>query len=204
MIGRLAKTLLLSTFSLSVYASLAPGNHQVVAQQTFELESVFLSVGSTVPVSLTNVSQPLYFAPSQVYSLSLTVPQNIMDSTGSAVIIPAGSLVNGTLQPAQGGSTFLTQSITIGNRIYPLQASSGLINDEKDPREYAGRATAGDAGIGAAGGALIGSLFTGGAGVGALIGTGLGIGVGNVTAPQVVVLRPNQTLNITLQAPFQL
>jgi hypothetical protein len=35
-------------------------------------------------------------------------------------------------------------------------------------------------------------------------GAAAGVVVGNVTAPQVVVLRPGQSLNLTLEAPLNL
>ncbi len=175
----------------------------VVAQQLFELGTYRLQQGTVIPVGSLNSEAPEYFYPDTVYPLELAVTQGIYDSQGR-LVIPAGSRIYGQMEPAPGGSRFIGTSIVIGGRTYSLRASSNIIHDEKDPRQYSGDAIVGDAAIGAAAGALLGAL-TGGVSVGNVLGgAAVGVVVGNVTAPQVVVLRPGQSLNLTLEAPLNL
>jgi hypothetical protein len=175
----------------------------VVAQQLFELGAYRLQQGTIIPVGSLNSEAPEYFYPDTVYPLELAVTQAIYDTQGR-LVIPAGSRIYGQMEPAPGGSRFVGTSIVIGGRTYSLRASSNIIHDEKDPRQYSGDAIVGDAAIGAAAGALLGAL-TGGVSVGNVLGgAAAGVVVGNVTAPQVVVLRPGQSLNLTLEAPLNL
>ncbi|MEN9229840.1 MAG: hypothetical protein Q6L68_02950 [Thermostichus sp. DG02_5_bins_236] len=175
----------------------------VVAQQLFELGAYRLQQGTVIPVGSLNSEAPEYFYPDTVYPLELAVTQGIYDAQGR-LVIPAGSRIYGQMEPAPGGSRFIGTSIVIGGRTYSLRASSNIIHDEKDPRQYSGDAIASDAAIGAAAGAVLGAL-TGGVSVGNVLGgAAAGVIVGNVTAPQVVVLRPGQSLNLTLEAPLNL
>ncbi|WP_017301164.1 hypothetical protein [Nodosilinea nodulosa] len=59
-----------------------------------------------------------------------------------------------------------------------------------------GRTVAEDAGIGAAGGLVLGEIL-GDAGVGAVVGgAAAGAATGNITADRVVVVDPNQTISL--------
>ncbi len=172
----------------------------VMAQQQFELGASQLQQGTVLPVTGRSSEEPAYFAPDGVHSYTVVVSQNIFDLNGQ-LVLPSGSLVYGQLQPTAGGLEFVSNSLEVNGRTFPLQATSGLINDEKDPREYRGENIAGDAAIGATAGAVLGVLTGGLSTLGVMGGAAAGIGVGNVTAPQVVVLRPGQNFNLTLQAP---
>lgn len=173
------------------------------AQQLFELGAYRLQQGTVIPVGSLNSEAPEYFYPDTVYPLELAVTQSIYDAQGR-LVIPAGSRIYGQMEPAPGGSRFVGTSIVIGGRTYSLRATSNIIHDEKDPRQYSGDAIVGDAAIGAAAGAVLGAL-TGGVSVGNVLGgAAAGVVIGNVTAPQVVVLRPGQSLNLTLEAPLNL
>lgn len=79
-----------------------------------------------------------------------------------------------------------------------------MIDTEKDPRHYSAEAIAQDAAIGAVGGTVLGLLTEGVSALGVIGGAGAGVAVGNITAPQVVVLRPNQTINLALDSPVRL
>ncbi len=193
--------------SLSLIMALVLGGSMTLplvpaTAQQFDLGTVQLQSGSVVPATAPTTGEPLYFDPNGIHSLTLTVPRDIYNQSGFRVI-PAGSQIQGTLRPAQGGSIFTAEALVIKGRRLPLQASTGLINDEKDPRQYDTESTVGDALIGGAAGAIIGGL-TGGVSAGGILGgAATGVGVGNVTAPQAVVLRPNQVINLTLSAPLR-
>jgi predicted lipid-binding transport protein (Tim44 family) len=74
-----------------------------------------------------------------------------------------------------------------------------LINDVKDPRETGIGAIAGDAAIGAVAGGLLGGLFGGRSIIATeniLGGAAISTVVGNITAPQVVVIEPSRSIGI--------
>lgn len=172
----------------------------VMAQQQFELGASQLQQGTILPVTSRFSEEAQYFAPDGVHSFTVVVSQNIFDLNGR-LMLPAGSLVYGQFQPVAGGLEFVANSMEVSGRTFPLQASSGLINDEKDPREFSTESIAGDTAIGATAGAILGILTGGMSTAGVIGGAAAGVTIGNVTAPQVVVIRPGQSFNLTLQAP---
>jgi hypothetical protein len=179
-----------------------PGTLPALAQQQFNVTTIHLYAGSRLPASLALENQPQYFDPNAAHPLVLTIQQDIYNN-GGWLVIPAGSQVRGNLYPVQGGLKFVANELVKGGRTYPLQATSDLIHDEKDPRQYSSEAIVEDAIIGAAAGALLGGI-SGGVAAGEVIGgAATGVGVGNITAPQVVVLRPGQLINLTLDAPLR-
>lgn len=182
-------------------AGIAPMVAPVAAQQ-FDLGTVQMQAGSVIPAAAPTTGESLYFDPNGTHSLTLTVPRDIYN-TGGWNVIPAGSQIQGTLRPAQGGAIFTAETLLLNGRRVPIQASTGLINDEKDPRQYSTESTVEDAVIGGVAGALLGGLTGGVSAGGVLGGAAAGVGVGNVTAPQAVVLRPNQVLDLTLSAPLR-
>ncbi len=193
-----------SLFSLTLAGLLtvSPGALPVLAQQQFDVTIIHLYAGSRLPAGLAFENQPQYFDPNGVHPLVLTVQQDVYNN-GGWLVIPAGSQVRGNLYPVQGGLQFVANELVKGGRSFPLQATSDLIHDEKDPRQYSSGAITEDAIIGAAAGALLGGI-SGGVGVGEVLGgAATGVGVGNITAPQVVVLRPGQLINLTLDAPLR-
>ncbi|MEO1131237.1 MAG: hypothetical protein AAFX40_00865, partial [Cyanobacteria bacterium J06639_1] len=100
------------------------------------------------------------------------------------------------------GSRFFGSLLVTEQRAYSLQAVSPLIHDEKDPRQYAGGAIAEDALIGAAAGALLGVVTGGVSTLGVIGGAAAGVGVGNVSANQAIVLRPEQPITVSLDTPI--
>ncbi len=175
----------------------------VEAQTLFELGAYRLEQGTIIPVGSLSSEGPQYFYPDTIYPLEVAVTQNIFDNQGR-LVIPAGSRVFGQMEPAPGGSRFVATSIVLGGRTYSLRASSNILHDEKDPRQYSAEAIAQDAAIGAVAGTLLGAI-SGGVSAGNVLGGAVaGVVVGNVTAPQVVVLRPGQSFNLTLEAPLTL
>jgi hypothetical protein len=158
-----------------------------------------LEQGAAVPVAAPSNSTQ-YLDPGRDANASLVISQDVMDNRGG-IVLPKGSEVRGRFAPVNGGLKFLADGVLINGQYTSLRASSDVIPDEKDPREYEGGAIAGDAGIGAASGALLGAL-TGGVSLGGVLGgAAAGVIVGNVTAPRVVVVRPDRSVNLRLDAP---
>lgn len=169
-----------------------------IAQQQFQLRSVQLYAGTALPGTIDARGGTRYFYPDTTYPLTLTIARDIYNE-GGWLVVPAGSQIVGSLQPSSGGSRFYGHTLIVTGRERDLQASSDLIHDEKDPREYSDESIAEDAAIGAASGALIGALAKGRVSLGGILGgAATGVGVGNITAPQVVVLRPNQQVDVFL------
>jgi len=161
-----------------------------------------LAAGTTLPVAPTSDQGALYLNTDKAYPGTLVLADDVYDSNGN-IALPAGTEVRGTFRPVRGGQRFFADSAIINGRIYTLRASSRTLKDVKDPRYQGGGKIAGDVAIGAAGGALIGSIF-GNAGTGAIAGGVLAPVVGNVTAPQVVVVDPNNPIDLRLEAPLTL
>ncbi|TVQ09414.1 MAG: hypothetical protein EA368_09425 [Leptolyngbya sp. DLM2.Bin27] len=114
--------------------------------------------------------------------------------------IPAGAVVRGRFEPAEGGVRYVATAVEVGNQVYAVNAVSELLRDIKDPRETTTGSIVRDAGIGAAGGAAIDGILRGRVSVGSIIGgAAAGAIIGNTTAQRVVVVEPNQTLTLTSQ-----
>ncbi|HSM84287.1 MAG TPA: hypothetical protein VLS96_21535 [Nodosilinea sp.] len=114
--------------------------------------------------------------------------------------IPAGSVVRGRFEPAEGGVRYVATAVEVGNQVYAVNAASELLRDIKDPRETSTGAILTDAGIGAAGGAALGGIFGDRISIGSVVGgAAAGAILGNVTAQRVVVIEPNQTITLTAQ-----
>jgi hypothetical protein len=182
------------------YPVLEPDNNAPqVNNRRFDVGVARLEAGAAVPVAApANSTQ--YLDPGKDANATLVTSQDVVDNRGS-VALPKGSEVRGRFSPVPGGLKFFADGVVINGQYTSLRASSDMIPDEKDPREYEGGAIAGDAAIGAAGGALLGAV-TGGVSLGGLLGgAAAGVIVGNVTAPRVVVVRPDRSLNLKLDAP---
>lgn len=114
--------------------------------------------------------------------------------------VPAGSIIRGRFEPAEGGLRYVATGVEVGNQVYAINATSELLRDIKDPRETTTGAILTDAGIGAAGGAAVGGILTGRVSVGSILGgAAAGAIIGNTTAQRVVVIEPNQTLTLKSQ-----
>jgi hypothetical protein len=169
----------------------------------FSAEATTLQAGT--PVIVGYEGERVYIAPNERRDFDFKLRQAVKNSQGRT-LLPYGSVVSGRFEPAPGGTRFFAKSIAINGRSYPLSAQSKVINDVKDPRETSTGALAGDAAIGALGGVVLGGL-TGDRVIATeevLAGAAAGAVVGNVTAPQVVILDANTDLQLTLDRDFQI
>lgn len=135
--------------------------------------------------------ETLYLNNDRTYSYNLIAQERgVIDG----IVIPAGATIVGKYVPAEGGLRYVAEAVTYGNYSYNISASSGVIKDVKDPRDTSAGAIAEDAGIGAAGGTILGEVF-GDAGAAEIIGgAAAGVATGNITADRVVVIEPNSTI----------
>jgi uncharacterized membrane protein len=131
------------------------------------------------------------------------VSQDVLDNRGG-IVLPKGAEVRGRFAPVPGGLKFLADEVLINGQYTSLRASSDMIRDERDIREDSGRAVARDSATRVVGGALSGA-FTGGVDWGGILGgTAAGVIMQNATAPRVVVVRPDRSINLRLDAPFSI
>ncbi|MEO0835608.1 MAG: hypothetical protein AAFY16_06395 [Cyanobacteria bacterium J06642_3] len=129
----------------------------------------------------------LYLNNDRSYSYNLIAQERgVIDN----VTIPKGATIVGKYIPAEGGLRYVAEAVTYDGFSYSISATSGIMKDVKDPRDTSAGAIATDAGIGAAGGTILGEIF-GSAGVGEIVGgAAAGAAVGNLTADRVVVIEP--------------
>lgn len=126
-------------------------------------------------------------------------PQNLRLRTATSVNgrnLPVGTIVRGSFEPIEGGLRYVADSVEIGDRIYNLSAASDVLHDVKDPRETRVGNILTDAAIGAAGGYVIGEVLGRPDLLEVLGGAAAGATVGNVTAPRVVVIRPEDPITL--------
>lgn len=146
------------------------------------------------PIQATSAQdETLYLNSDRSYTYNLEVSNDLR--IGS-LNIPAGSIIRGRYEPADGGLRYVANAAEINGRTYNLKATSDVIEDVKDPRDTSVGAIAGDAGIGAAGGLVLGEIF-GDAEIEEVVGGAVAGGiVGNVTADRVVVIKPDQPITL--------
>ena len=127
----------------------------------------------------------------------------------TGMVIPRGAAVQLTAVNVQKAGAvegrdridLRADSITFNGRVYPLQTT---VSDTKAGRR--GRRTLKGAGIGAAGGAVVGAIAGGGTGalVGSLLGGGGGAAVSAATGRKRLTIPPETVLSFQLQAPLRL
>jgi hypothetical protein len=137
--------------------------------------------------------ETLYLNNDRAYSYNLTAADRV---TINGVPIPKGATIVGRYEPAKGGLRYVANAVVYNDRTFRINAASEVLKDVKDPRDTSAAAIAEDAGIGAAGGLVVGEVL-GDADVGEIVG-GAAVGgvVGNVTADRVVVIKPDVPINL--------
>ncbi|MBC8121828.1 MAG: S-layer homology domain-containing protein [Gemmatimonadaceae bacterium] len=169
-----------------------------------DLQTSSLRAGTALAATLES-DYTLYISPNETKQLDLVV-SGLAGERGRDGAIPYGSVVNGRFEPAQGGTRFVARNISVNGRIYPLQARSQVLRDVKDPRQTSTGSLIRDAAIGAAAGALFGGV-TGDRAIATeevLGGAAAGAVIGNVIAPRVIVVQPEQAIELTLTSDAQL
>ena len=147
---------------------------------------------STLIQVVTQTDETLYFNPDTRYELPLRVDTAVVVN---GITLPVGTVIEGRLEPVEGGLQYVASHIRAGGLRQDLNAASETLNDIKDPRETSGGAILGDAAMGAAGGAVIGAILGNGVSLGEIIGgAATGVIVGNVTAQRVVVIEAGRPI----------
>lgn len=169
---------------------------------------ITIPTGTSIPVRY-DEAEKIVIAPTETMPVTLKVAANIINRSGS-ILIPAGSLVVGQMQPADGGSQFVARElVTYQGRRQAISASSDVINTTEVSRGASTGNILKGAVVGAAAAAALGGL-TGDRRITAgevLIGTGVGAAGGLVLGRKkadVVVVDPDTDLNLTLNSSLAL
>jgi hypothetical protein len=181
-----------------------------IVGQTFpQSERVVVPAGSVIPVRL-DKAEKLVVTPDETAPVTLLVAEDIRSSSGT-ILIPAGSRIEGEMRPISAGTQFVAKRLTLrnSNQRFPIDATSRVITE----RETIDKGTNVDAilkgaVIGGAAATVLSAIFDnvriervlGGAGAGALA----GLLLGGRKKSEVVVIRPEADLALTLQSDLVL
>ncbi|MGK7884557.1 MAG: hypothetical protein AB4057_08020 [Crocosphaera sp.] len=213
-----AIALLMGITAISPFSDLKPANAQLLpspSQNNFPVNtSVTIPAGTRIPMQFEN-GERILVSPEETMAITLRTAATIRDSNRN-VLIPAGSEVNGEIQPVRGGSQFIAREIIINGQRYPFNATSSVVSRTETIREGASVVEILGGTVAGAGAAAIIAGVTGdrridalevlaGAAVGTLAGWGLPeagiIGGGEAT---VIAIEPAQDFVLTLQSDLSL
>lgn len=169
--------------------------------------SITIPTGTIIPVRY-DKAEKIVVSPKERLPVTLTVASNIVNRSGT-VLIPAGSTIEGELQPADGGSQFVARELITYNRRQPINATSRVISQTTVNRGTNTSSIIKGAVIGAAASAALAGL-TGNRNISlgeVLLGTGAGAAGGVLLGKKkadVVVIEPDTDLDITLRSSLAL
>jgi len=199
--------LAIATGSTAPIVITAPASAQLFPQST-RTTQVTIPTGTSIPVRY-DQAEKIVITSTETMPVTLTVAANIVNRSGS-ILIPAGSLVVGQMQPANGGSQFVARElVTYQGRRQPINAASNVISTTQVSRGPSTGNILKGAAVGAAAAAALGGL-TGDRKISVgevLIGTGVGAAGGLVLGRKkadVVVVDPDTDLDLTLRSSLAL
>jgi hypothetical protein len=188
-------------------ATAVPTSYSIA--QLFSQGQVVVPAGTTIPIKY-DEAEKIVVAPNDKTPVTLTVAANIRSASGT-VLLREGTQIKGELQPAEGGTQFVAQELIFKNtnRRLPIDATSQIITERETIKKGAnvgGILTGAAVGAGAA--AALSEIFgdisaikvIGGAGAGALA----GLLLGGRREAEVIVVRPDTDLDLTLQSDLSL
>jgi hypothetical protein len=185
----------------------AAANEPYVVGQLFPDTRLVVPVGTVIPVRYEEAER-IIVTPDETSPVTLVVAQDVRSSAGT-VLIPAGSEIEGELQPNGGGTQFVSEEITLtSGQTLPIDATSAVITDTQIITEDTNPDILRGAAIGAAAAAVLAEIFgsidfgevLAGAGLGALASILIGGGEEEV---EVVIIEPETDLDLTLQSEFE-
>ena len=169
---------------------------------------VTIPTGTSIPIRY-DQAEKIVISPTETLPLTLKVAANIVNRSGT-ILIPAGSLVVGQMQPADGGSQFVaSELVTYQGRRQSISASSDVIKTSQVGQGASTGNILKGAVVGSAADAALGGL-TGDRRITAgevLLGTGAGALGGLVLGRKkadVVVVNPDTDLNLILRSSLAL
>lgn len=177
--------------------------------QLFSQSSVVVPAGTVIPVKYDEADK-IVVAPNDRTPVTLTVAANIRSTSGT-ILLREGTQIKGELRPSEGGTQFVAQELIFRNtnRRLPINATSRTISERETIKKGAnvGSILTGAA-VGAGAAAALSEIFgdidaikvIGGAGAGALA----GLLLGGRRQTEVIVVRPDTDLDLTLESDLVL
>ena len=183
------KAVAIASTLLSLGAVVGPA----LAQESTPAQAEPVIVAQTTQTLTTEIrsDETLYLDKDEVHEYNLRLQERT--AVGDR-FLPEGSIVRGQFEPVDGGLRYVADSVEVGDRILDLNAVSETLTDQKDPRQTDADDIIEDAAIGAAGGIIVGEVLGDADFLEILGGAAAGVVVGNVTAPTVVVIEPDQSI----------
>jgi hypothetical protein len=217
--SRIASTIALGMVSASLAPFLAvqraialeaqPPTRSLRTAQLFgQPATVRVPAGSLIPVTYTEADR-IIVTPDETAPVTLTTAANVFSPAGT-LVIPVGSSVQGELRPVRDGTQFFAETVTFPNGVErDIAASSDPITDTEIITEETNPDILRGAAIGAAAAAVLAEIFgsidfievLAGAGLGALATILFG---GNREEVEVVIIEPEDDLDLILDADFEL
>lgn len=165
-----------------------------------------IPAGTVIPIRYQK-AEKIVLTPDETVPVTLTVARNLRASDGS-LLVPAGSQIQGRLQPTEGGTQFVGDTLVLSNgRQIPIDASSQVITQQEEIRKETdtGSILKGAA-IGGGASALIRGITGNGFGVGTTLLGGAAGALGGYLlgkkSVKVVVIRPQRDLRVRLSSPL--
>ncbi len=190
----------------SASAQLFPSQRSNTSNTT-NTTQITIPTGTTIPVRY-NKAEKIVVSPTESMAVTLTVASNIINRNGT-ILIPAGSTIEGELQPATNGSQFVARTLVTNNRRQSIDATSRVISQTSVSSGSKTRNILKGAAVGAAASAALGAL-TGDRAIATeevLLGTGAGALGGALLRGKkadVVVIERDTDLDITLRSNLAL
>lgn len=191
--------------SASASAQLFPSSSRSTTNTTNT--QITIPSGTTIPVRYSK-AEKIVVSPKETMAVTLTVASNIINRSGT-ILIPAGSTIEGELQPASNGSQFVARALITNNRRQSIDATSQVISQTSVNRSSKVGNILKGAAVGAAASAALGAL-TGDRAIATeeiLLGTGAGA-LGGVLLrnkkADVVVIETDTDLALTLRSNLAL
>lgn len=191
--------------SASASAQLFPSSSRSTTNTTNT--QITIPSGTTIPVRYSK-AEKIVVSPKETMAVTLTVASNIINRSGT-ILIPAGSTIEGELQPASNGSQFVARTLITNNRRQSIDATSQVISQTSVNRSSKVGNILKGAAVGAAASAALGAL-TGDRAIATeeiLLGTGAGA-LGGVLLrnkkADVVVIETDTDLALTLRSNLAL
>lgn len=156
-----------------------------------------LPSGTLIPVSY-DKAEKILVTPDETSPVTLQIPANILNSSGR-LMIPAGSQLEGTLQPANGGAQFVASTLILpdGTR-KPISVASNVVTETETITKQDNPNILRGAVVGAAAAAILAEIFGSIDVIEVLAGAGVG------TLAEIFLLRHKREVEVIVVHPDQL
>ncbi|NJO10900.1 MAG: hypothetical protein HC873_16045 [Leptolyngbyaceae cyanobacterium SL_1_1] len=170
--------------------SAVPAASSQVAQR-YSDRPVLISAGMLLSLQYTE-AEPLALTQPLSYQEVLVLSQDIRNPQTNELLVPEGAQVIGRFDLTEATPRFVAQAISLQGENLPLLAESEGLGEP----QVSGSNILRNSGLGAA--AV--TVLSGFSGIGLIAGAALGAATTYATSPQVVVIQPNQIIQVQVLA----